>query len=393
MPKDNNQTQNPQNNTVPVADDMPPVMIEDTSPPMVDTIGQPPINNTPTPTASPTTDTGSAAPSDDIVMPSVVTSGPNAKGPSKKFGGGKVIATILGLFLLIGGVGAGTYLVQQNQDIREKASLESEYEECRRESGTQVCNCRVYGNCTRPDAHTDPQTPWVTAPPSGGNTESTCQSNGGYWCDEVSEYPSNNLIPGFCNTSGQTCGNVAASLGYTIRIGEGMPGTYTGGWYCRVGVNGYTGGPCLQSNSVPGSSPYSQPPNCFCGTIQIDGGNYDGTYVSSCGCDDDSEPPATTPSITAKCQDVKAYDEKWAPLTSAQLSQLKTGDDVNFCVTGSASSGSFNKARFTINTVQQAETTTIRPTSPDYCQSYTIPAGVTTFNVTAQINHTSLGWK
>ncbi|MDP3918199.1 MAG: hypothetical protein Q8Q30_03435, partial [Candidatus Woesebacteria bacterium] len=41
--------------------------------------------------------------------------------PKKKFAGGKIIATILGLFLLIGGVGAGVYLVQQNQDIREKA--------------------------------------------------------------------------------------------------------------------------------------------------------------------------------------------------------------------------------------------------------------------------------
>ncbi|HCR35536.1 hypothetical protein A2130_02695 [Candidatus Woesebacteria bacterium GWC2_33_12] len=60
---------------------------------------------------------GSAAPSNDIVMPEIVGTTP----PKKKFAGGKVIATILGLFFLIGGVGAGVYLTGQDQNVNEKA--------------------------------------------------------------------------------------------------------------------------------------------------------------------------------------------------------------------------------------------------------------------------------
>ena len=63
------------------------------------------------------TDSGSAAPSGDINLPPVVI----GTTPKKKFGSGKVIATILGLFLLVGGLGTGTYLVQQNQNIEERA--------------------------------------------------------------------------------------------------------------------------------------------------------------------------------------------------------------------------------------------------------------------------------
>ena len=60
--------------------------------------------------------TGSAAPSYDI--PPVVTPIGKPKG-----GGRKVIATILGLLVLVGGLGAGIILVRQQQDIREKAAV------------------------------------------------------------------------------------------------------------------------------------------------------------------------------------------------------------------------------------------------------------------------------
>lgn len=61
------------------------------------------------------TSSGSAAPSFDI--PPVVT----PPGKPKK-GGRKVIATILGLLVLVGGLGAGVILVRQQQDIRERAA-------------------------------------------------------------------------------------------------------------------------------------------------------------------------------------------------------------------------------------------------------------------------------
>ncbi len=97
--------------------------------------------------------------------------------------------------------------------------------------------------------------------------------------------------------------------------------------------------------------------------------------------------------ITAVCQNIKAYSSTWTELTAAQLAALKTGNTVNFCVTGSATGGSFNKAKLTINNVAQAETTMKRPGSIDFCQTYTIPANTTSFVITAQINHVTLGWK
>ena len=70
---------------------------------------------TPIPQVDPLTteSMGSAAPSD---LPPMVAS------PKKKFGGKKIIATILGIFLLVGGVGAGIILTQQQQLFQQKAS-------------------------------------------------------------------------------------------------------------------------------------------------------------------------------------------------------------------------------------------------------------------------------
>jgi hypothetical protein len=48
--------------------------------------------------------------------------------------------------------------------------------------------------------------------------------------------------------------------------------------------------------------------------------------------------------------------------------------------------------RFTINGVVQTATTAKRPGSNDFCQAYTIPSGVYTFNVTAELHHVILGW-
>lgn len=235
----------------------PPVTVGIPETPKVDSINPSPID-------IPNTTSGSAAPTQDIVtdtvMPAVVTTG----APKKKFAGGKVIATILGLFVLVGGLGAGVYLTGQNQNIAEKASWEQDQR-----------------------------------------------------CEELR------------------------------RCGQG----------------------CRQE------------------------------YRSDCGGDDDTPPPppAATPTpppaITAQCQNILAFTETWVALPGNTLSTLKVGDKVNFCVNGVATGGSFNKAKFTINGVEQAETTTKRPSSEDFCQLYTIPAGTTTFSVTAKINHNTLGYK
>lgn len=59
-------------------------------------------------------DSGSGAPTPPAFS-GVTTS------PKKKFGGGKIIATILGVFMLIGGIGAGIFLMQRQQLFEQKA--------------------------------------------------------------------------------------------------------------------------------------------------------------------------------------------------------------------------------------------------------------------------------
>jgi hypothetical protein len=109
-------------------------------------------------------------------------------------------------------------------------------------------------------------------------------------------------------------------------------------------------------------------------------------------CTPKTSTPATTPPVAPSCAAFSTYDTDWKLLYSTDLSSLKAGETVNFCVTGSAVSGSFDMARFIINGVQQADTTARRPNSTDFCQSYTIPADVTSFSISAQIHHSTGVW-
>jgi hypothetical protein len=76
-----------------------------------------------------------------INIPPVVTASAGAKS-TKKFKGfisKKLVATILGLLVLIGGVGAGVILTQQSQEIKEKASTQ------------EVCSLESSGGCANLD--------------------------------------------------------------------------------------------------------------------------------------------------------------------------------------------------------------------------------------------------
>lgn len=94
---------------------------------------------------------------------------------------------------------------------------------------------------------------------------------------------------------------------------------------------------------------------------------------------------------TAACSSVKAYDANWNLLTSTQLAALQAGATVNFSVLGTTSSGAFDKARFTINGAQQAETTSTKPgANQEFVFQYVIPTGVTSFTVSAQLHQAQL---
>lgn len=95
---------------------------------------------------------------------------------------------------------------------------------------------------------------------------------------------------------------------------------------------------------------------------------------------------------TAQCGSILAYDNQWNLLSATSLSKLAPGAVVRFTVSGTKQSGSFNKARFTINDVQRPVVTQKKPGTEDYYDEYIIPTGVTNFAVRAQIHHSDLGW-
>ncbi|MCR4276698.1 MAG: hypothetical protein NUV87_01065 [Candidatus Roizmanbacteria bacterium] len=104
----------------------------------------------------------------------------------------------------------------------------------------------------------------------------------------------------FCldETKNTGCSNEAVDRGITMKTGIGVGSGLTeqGGWICEFGKNGYSGGPCLQNNSVK-TIGNQKPPACFCGIIQIDGGQWDGTYQSSCGCGSKEQEAQTTTTL------------------------------------------------------------------------------------------------
>ncbi|MEK7168745.1 MAG: hypothetical protein AAB778_01920 [Patescibacteria group bacterium] len=423
MPKDNN------NQTVtPVTDDV----LSPTTP-SNDIVSSNVVTDQSSPVISsqlPVTDSGSAAPSDDIVIPPIITS----PSPKKKFAGGKVIATILGLFLLVGGVGAGVMLTQQNQDIREKACDPGvPYNECYDGVATLPEKPNLAPGETEQCGMRDGEEICVVYSANGGTVgEYRIGGSGGSW-EPVCNYPIVNCPPGqtigtnvvsygeIWGTGLHDCGD---RLGSAQIIGEilsdggasGNPTYQVLTYQCNPGCPPDSTSQC---NTQPGEIYYVVNGGCtrqgypdgdtLIATEEINctgmglsrvcdiRRSCQGTVeVCTCSTPPPTTPPVVTPSptpITAQCQNVKAYSATWDLLTSAQLAALKPNNTVNFCVTGVATGGSFDRAKFTINSAVQAETTTVRPSSTDYCQSYTIPTGTTTFNVTAQIHHVTLGWK
>lgn len=345
--------------------------------------------------------------------------------PKKKFGGGRVIATILGIFLLIGGITGGVILTQQNQNLNEKADcIDSEaFTECRKTTGNLVCQCRVCGICTRPDSGTDPLTPaGASTPPitTGGvptvnANQSTCTGNVGFWCAGCGGFClSGSYTGGGCNNAQQEKCGETAQIGVVkcIKNVNGVWGSDNGIYgsaednqckamcvstsnTCSFGTGAYIcpqghSGACTEANGQRFTGNIN---GCFCGVIQVDNATGHTSYENSCGCSTDNvvDTPVVTNQVTApQCMNVLAYSSTWTVLTPADLSSLAVGTTINFCVAGSATD-TFDMAQFKINTTLEPETTTPRPTTSDFCQSYTILSTDTTVNVQAKI-HAASGW-
>lgn len=282
-------------------------------------------STTPPATVTPADDSGSAAP--PIPEFSNVTSA-----PKKKFGTKKIIATILGILLLIGGVGTGILLTQQQQLFNQKADV-------------------VY-TCT---TNTDACTPkWVQ----------------------------NHIICGTCDGD-YVCGTWQGEMGVNQAnccaggCSEDYPWNGTGGW-------------CLSSTTSNKETCFHSATDCArvepCSVTPPNPPNPQPPTTPS------PLPPTTPPPspVAPYCAAIKAYSADWTLLSASDLSALAIGAEIKFCVNGAAPSGTFDMAKFTINGVLQPETTTQRPSSTDFCQLYTITDN--TITVSAQIHHATEGW-
>ena len=331
--------------------------------------------------------------------------------PRKKFGGGRVIATILGIFLLVGAVGAGVILTGQKQIFEQKASLGLGQWACANgDPGTipPIC-CNLQG--------------------SGVSTcaalATSCSLQGRSWCKTSPNYPAYQFT---CCVSGYVCG--PNETGCVPTATPAPPTTNCpSGWITEhVDNECRKNGNCVGYNSC-GSNPYD---GCFINQVAGDSCNANQTECTYDRCGSPSSPtpaptksptpsptktptPSPTKSPTSKpspgpasptpsprppqCLNVKAYRvtqatgaEVWTLLTAAQLSALKTGATINFCVAGSTTTGTFDRAQFKINAKLKPETKSKRPNSNDYCQSYKILSTDKTVSVKAKIHHATLGW-
>lgn len=382
---------------------LPPEMTNPVTPPLPSTAvpttapePEPTITTTP---IVPATDSGSASPTpafSDITAP-----------PKKKFGGGKIIATILGILVLVGGLGAGTYLIGQKQLFQQKAS-------------SDLCS----NTCA-----TDGAKSCVTVNGKNNGRQCTCTNIGDFWCCNGTSC--NSTAPGATryknvwqcaiNTTdcpipppNQTSPPQQPKTGWGIgKACKNNPSTT--GDHCIIirCPNGCVDG-CSEND--PGATFQSGSCDTLAGQVtsicgQVDLVNASGVYCESDGTFTDAQincpqpkcaitsnptnPPIITPTsspVAPYCAAIHVYDAEWNVISTADLSKLVAGATINFCVSGAAPSGTFDMARFTINGVQQTDTTTRWPGSTDFCQSYTLPEGTSTFTVSAQIHHSTEGW-
>ncbi len=384
MPSPNNPNSSSQNQ--PAAE---PTVVAEIPPLPADNIPPPPETNSTIPADAMSGE--GAAPNFDF--PPVVT----PISPKKKFGGGKVIATILGLLILVGGLGAGVILIKQQQDIREKAAGPGQ--DCKVSGYSGTCStlsaCNQAGNifmgtstggCVSPAGQNiGCCLPCYEGCLAKGNTPTECRAA----CPTTktpTPVPTKEPSPAKGPTKEPSPTTTPTT---TPQVQTCRPGWISGGInrdtaeeaciaHCGYRNVAAREGNCNWENRGSGTNPNW----CF---------QCAGTTVTTTSSPAPTAPPPGA-SPTAQCLNVKAYDLSWNILSSSQLSSLKPGDTIRFAVAGTTTSGSFDRARFKINGVQRPEVTQKKPGSEEFYDEYTIPPGITTFTIGAQIHHTTLGW-
>ncbi len=281
------------------------------------------------------------------------------------FGGSrkKTIATILGILLLVVGVGAGVVLVQQRQ-LQEKAAVQK----CDgwANPGEVHCNtqeCQQY-TCGSDGRWQGPQGTGVCA------SHPDCQTKPP---QEEWEY-----ITFICDQCSPDRRCQTPDVGVNPRM-----------------IFGNQPGACNQVDRRPkGSTTQNWELVSLCETNQP-------CVIKPTPTPTPTLIPTSTPTpaadISAQCLNIKAFDKDWNELSMAELAKLKPKTIVRFTVVGSATSGSFDMGRFTINGVQRNPVTAKRPGTQEFYDEYTIPeipTGQTSLTITvnAEIHHTVVGW-
>jgi hypothetical protein len=254
----------------------------------------------------------------------------------RKYGGKKVVATIFGILVLIGGVASGVFLVQRQQEIRERAAKGS------------ACD----------------QSPDCVLVDNARNSGSKTVEREIIYVD-ITDKEFHRYYPGDSDDGCRKV-NIAGNTVSWERYGDGPN--------CKDVSNVQI----WMGNEQPTNTPTPPPEN---------------TPTLPPGKTPTLTPPITEPpNISAECSNVKAYNTSWNLLTQAQLNDLDSGTTIRFTVSGTANSGSFDKARFSVNSASLGETTLKKPSSEEFYIEYTIPADTDSFDVSAQIHHSELGW-
>ncbi|MFV1916966.1 MAG: hypothetical protein ACC618_00545 [Patescibacteria group bacterium] len=336
-------------------DDAPPVQPLVATPSPVQTAKAPP-----TPTETTTTSQAQPAKDKATEEPQMVT--PAGSGGKEKGNNRKVIATILGIILLITGVATGVYLIGQQQELREKAERVTPLTcPIQPSENTLVVNFNekvLRANSSEDRAKNGP----VSASIPSGNYKVTLVSYDDHSSKASQTQPQESYLAILQDTQGVQITTTSAisdlpesqnllteEVNSNLNIGTGVSQV----------VAFHSAYPTGNVNSIV--------PVCAAFTL-------------------------LPPEVSAQCLNIQAFDNEWNQLTSSDLSNLSPGETVRFTVAGSASSGNFDKARFTINGTPRPEVTAQKPASDDFYDEYTIPNDVTDFTVSAQVHHTSLGW-
>jgi len=297
------------------------VMGDDT--PLAFAIPTPSMDTTPETTVTPMTNSMTG-----IVPPAPVPMAPKPKGTSK------VMMVVLGIFALLGVLGAGGFYAYQQFGAPQETvvAVITQKDACKGcQNGKKLHWNGVKNACVEGD-------PCKVTGNEG--TQENCKDKGGFWCGEIVD--TKGKSHSFCGKNdGRACYKQAIDdQGITVSIGaidircekvnptcennceyavaEDQQHFYTpydgaidkanklctdgvgtvnfgnGKFLCKEGVKGYTGsGACTANNGVA----YNGNLGCFCGTVQVDTGNGHQSYSSTCGCNKKTPPPSAPPVV------------------------------------------------------------------------------------------------